>query len=88
MNGIRKDVRDLITLNERLQSALTRGEAFTDDEIQLIRTCADELLRTLPAQDENSWMQDSNANADRMTGSWHDHADTSQTDSSPSERHD
>jgi hypothetical protein len=44
MKGIRKEVRDLITLNERLQSALAQGEQLTDDEAGIIHMCAKELL--------------------------------------------
>jgi hypothetical protein len=44
MNTLRKEVRDLIALNERIQSALLRGERITDTEIEIIRTCSTELL--------------------------------------------
>jgi len=50
MNGplktIRKDVRDLISINEKLQSALVQGDHFTDDETTIIRLCAGELLES------------------------------------------
>ena len=49
MNSVRKEVRDLITINEKLQSALLRGDRFTDDEAILIRQCASELLEKIPA---------------------------------------
>ena len=49
MNNIRKDVRDLISLNERIQSAILQGESFTPDEAILIRGCASELLETVRA---------------------------------------
>lgn len=44
INRIRKDVRDLITVNERIQSAVSRGERLTPDEWGLIRMCAEELV--------------------------------------------
>ncbi len=44
INRIRKDVRDLIAVNERIQSALSRGERLTSDERDLIRMCAEELV--------------------------------------------
>ena len=50
MNNIRKDVRELITLNERIQSAVLQGESFNPDETILIRQCAAELLETVRAQ--------------------------------------
>jgi len=49
MNSIRKDVRDLISLNERIQSAVLQGESFNRDETILIRECASELLKTVRA---------------------------------------
>lgn len=51
MNNLRKEVRELIGVNERIQSALARGEQFTDDEMTLIRMCACELLERVPAQE-------------------------------------
>ena len=49
MNTIRKDVRDLISVNETIQSALVQGIHLTDDEAVLIRMCASELLEKVPA---------------------------------------
>jgi hypothetical protein len=49
MNHIRKDVRKLISINERIQSALLQGETFNDDELILIRQSAFELLETVRA---------------------------------------
>ena len=48
MNNVRKEVRDLITINEKLQSALLHGDCITDDEAMLIRQCASELLENIP----------------------------------------
>jgi hypothetical protein len=48
MNTIRKEVRELITLNERIQSALAQGDRMTDDETELIQVCANELLACVP----------------------------------------
>ncbi|HJT21164.1 MAG TPA: hypothetical protein VJ746_11875 [Nitrospira sp.] len=44
MDSIRKDVRDLITVNEKIQSALLQGDALTNDEASIVRMCATELL--------------------------------------------
>ena len=44
MERIRKDVRDLITINERLQSALIQGERLTPEETDIVQVCANELL--------------------------------------------
>jgi len=49
MNNVRKEVRDLITINEKIQSALVNGDRLSDDEAALIRQCASELLETIPA---------------------------------------
>ena len=49
MNNVRKEVRDLITINEKIQSALLHGDRITDDEAMLIRQCASELLEKIPA---------------------------------------
>jgi hypothetical protein len=53
MNNIRKDVRQLISLNERIQSALLQGESFNSDETILIRQCATELLETMLTPNAN-----------------------------------
>jgi hypothetical protein len=47
LNTIRKEVRDLITINEKIQSALVRGEGMTDEEKELIRLCTSELLASI-----------------------------------------
>lgn len=45
---IRKEVRELISLNERIQSAVLQGEIITSDEAMLIRQCASELFQAVP----------------------------------------
>lgn len=54
MNNVRREVRDLISLNERIQSALLDGDHITDDEATLIRQCASELLEKIPPPSK-SW---------------------------------
>ncbi len=49
MNNVRKEIRDLISINEKIQSALLSGDHITDDEATLIRQCASELLEKIPA---------------------------------------
>jgi len=49
MNNVRKEIRDLISINEKIQSALLHGDRITDDEAVLIRQCASELLEKIPA---------------------------------------
>jgi hypothetical protein len=44
MNAIRKEVRDLISVNERIQSARAQGLHLTEDERGLIEICARELM--------------------------------------------
>jgi predicted phosphodiesterase len=44
MKNLRKEVRELISINEKIQSALLHGDRMTDDEATLIRQCASELL--------------------------------------------
>ena len=48
MNDLRKEVRELITINEKIQSALLQGDRMTDDEATVIRQCATELLEKIP----------------------------------------
>lgn len=48
MNMVRKEIRDLITINEKIQSALLTGDRITHDEAVLIRQCAAELLEKIP----------------------------------------
>lgn len=46
--NLRKDVRDLISVNEKIQSAIMQGDPITDDEASVIRLCASELLEKVP----------------------------------------
>jgi hypothetical protein len=46
--NLRKEVRELISVNEKIQSTLLRGDYITDDEAILIRQCALELLEKVP----------------------------------------
>ena len=55
MNNVRKEIRDLITINEKIQSALLNGDRITDDEATLIRQCASELLEKIAAP--KPWMR-------------------------------
>lgn len=55
MDSLRKEVRDLISVNERLQSALAQGERLTDDEAGVIRMCANELLEKAAASQSGAW---------------------------------
>lgn len=54
MNTVRKEVRDLISINEKIQSALMHGDHISDDEAMLIRQCAGELLEKIPVPDNGS----------------------------------
>ncbi len=47
MRAIRREVLDLITNNEKVQSVLARGDELTEDERALIRMCARELLASV-----------------------------------------
>lgn len=38
------DVRQLISINEKLQSAALRGAALNTEELEIVRECAKELL--------------------------------------------
>ena len=49
MSNLRKEVRDLISINEKIQTALLHGDLITDDEAVLFRQCASELLEKIPA---------------------------------------
>jgi hypothetical protein len=50
MNTIRKEVRELIGVHEKIQSALTQGKQLTGDEKNLIELCASELLTFVSKQ--------------------------------------
>ena len=56
MNNVRKEIRDLISINEKIQSALLNGDRISDDEATLIRQCASELLAKIPAPKQ--WTRD------------------------------
>lgn len=47
-NGIRKEVRDLISVSERIQSVVAQGELLSRDEAGVVRLCATELLAKVP----------------------------------------
>ena len=44
MKTIRKDVQELISDIERIQSALAQGHRFTEDEKDLMEICAGQLI--------------------------------------------
>ncbi len=44
MSYLQAEVRDLINVNERIQSALLGGKAFSEDEQELIKMIGRELL--------------------------------------------
>ena len=52
MDIIRKEVRELISFNERIQSAPLRDEQMTDTERGIIRMCANELLAGINSIDD------------------------------------
>jgi hypothetical protein len=64
MDTLRKDVRDLITVSEKLQSALAQGERLTDDETGIIQMCSSELLASLSGYRADDWVNDGNGRAD------------------------
>ena len=51
MNTIRKEVRELISVNEKIQSAVVQGHQLTNDEKGLIEMCATELISMSTKQD-------------------------------------
>jgi hypothetical protein len=51
MHAIRRDVLNLITANEKIQSLLLHGEELTKDEAAVVRMCAAELLSRVPDRD-------------------------------------
>jgi len=53
--NLRKDVRDLISVNEKIQSAIMQGNPITDDEASVIRLCASELLEKVPPPQMRTW---------------------------------
>jgi hypothetical protein len=59
MKSLRKEIRDLISINEKIQSALLNGDRLSHDEVTLIRQCASELLKTIPAAPAQDSTKDS-----------------------------
>ena len=58
MNTIRKEVRDLLSVTERIQSTMQKGDQLTDDETGLVEMCASELLASMSAREtQNSSSQ-------------------------------
>ncbi len=49
MNKVRKEVRDLISANERVLGLLAKGERLTEDEAGMLRLCATDLLLSIQA---------------------------------------
>lgn len=47
-NGFRKEIADFISVSERIQSIVARGELLTSDEAGVVRACAAELLEKVP----------------------------------------
>ncbi len=47
-NGFRKEIADFISVSERIQGLVARGEALSRDEAGVVRLCANELLKKLP----------------------------------------
>ena len=50
MNTIRKEVRELISINEKIQSAMVQGDQLMDDERGLIEVCASQLIASVSAK--------------------------------------
>jgi len=47
-NGFRKEITDFISVSERIQSIVARGEPLSRDEAGIVRFCATELLENVP----------------------------------------
>ncbi len=47
-NGFRKEIADFISVSERIQSIVARGEPLSRDEAGVVRLCAAELLEKVP----------------------------------------
>jgi hypothetical protein len=47
-NGIRREVKELISVSERIQSVVAQGELLSRDEAGVVRFCSTELLAKVP----------------------------------------
>lgn len=47
-NGFRREIADFISVSERIQSMVARGESLSRDEAGVVRLCATELLEKVP----------------------------------------
>lgn len=45
LKNIRKEVLELITVNEKIQSGVLIGRVLTEEEMEVLRFCVQELLR-------------------------------------------
>lgn len=68
MNNVRKEIRELISINEKIQSALVHGDHISNDEAMLIRQCATELLEKIPAPAPSKGQSPVRSTTDAGTG--------------------
>ena len=53
MNSTREEVRELVSVFERIHKAL-QGEQFSDDEKEFVVLCASELIASISAQNQST----------------------------------
>jgi len=49
ITDIRKEIKDYISISERIQSIIAQGNHLSSDEAGIVRLCAAELLEKVPA---------------------------------------
>ena len=54
MNTIRKEVRELISVTERVQRTIQKGDQLPGDEKGLVEMCASELLASMSARENQN----------------------------------
>ena len=61
MATIRKEVRELISVNEKIHSAMAQGERLTDGEKRLVGICASELIASMSNKQKRRFRDDDGA---------------------------
>jgi hypothetical protein len=54
MKMLRKEVQDLISIHEKIHTALAHGEILNEDEKELIQICAGQLMASASATEHFS----------------------------------
>jgi hypothetical protein len=68
LKDISMDVRQLISINEKIHSAVLRGMTLNQDETEIVRHCATQLLTLTKRKGGLPWSAEACNNSDRGLG--------------------